>query len=191
MKLPHERSDSGETYVELLVTLVIIGLVGVAILGAVMTTITSSTVHRNLANDDSIMKSALERAKYQIESSPTPLFTECDGTHTASWLLTNWNSGVTWPAIPGGIGSYQAWISKVECFTESPSTSALDGTCQASQIAPGGAQSAVSSGGCANDSSGIIQVTVSVLDQSNLKSAMSTLVRNPSYGATYQSGNFG
>lgn len=187
------RNDSGESYIELLVTLVIIGLAGVAILGAVMTSITSSSEHRNLANDDTIMKSAVEQVKYEIELAPAPLFSDCgSGGATAGSLISTWNSGMSslWPAIPGGIGSYKAWISNVECFTESSTASAPDPNCQASMASASAPVTNNITSGCTSDLSGIVQVTVSVLDQSNLVSSMTTLVRNPSYGSSYKVANF-
>ena len=194
MKRPTRRSESGETYIELLVTVVIIGLAGVALMGALMTSIQTSSIHRNIANTDSILKSALEKAKYEIELAPSsvtpplPMFQDCGHSGvTASSLLTSWNSTMTtyslWPSVPTGIGSYKMWISGVECFTESTSTSALDANCQASQTSPGAAPSNVVSSGCTNDYSGIMQVTVSVMDPDNQAIHLSTLVRNPNYAA--------
>jgi type II secretory pathway pseudopilin PulG len=187
-------NERGETYVELLMTLVVMGLVGAAILGAIMTSISSSSMHRNLSNDDSIMKSALEQAKYEIELAPTPLFkTDCSSSNTAQALLTSWNSSMTsqgyWPAIPPGIGTFKTWISQVECFTESSGSSSLDSGCVATQTASGGI--VTTSTGCGSDSSGIVQVSVSVLDPSNLVTSLSTFVRISSYGSGYAtSGNF-
>lgn len=179
-------------------TLVIMGLVGVAIIGAIMTAISSSSVHRNLANDDSIVKSALEAVKYNLELAPqgSSLFADCGANgNTAETLLTTWNSQMTanglWPAIPTGIGSYRTWISGVECFTESPSTSSLDPACSASQTTPGGAVGGDVTKCFTNpDNTGIVQVTVSVLDESNLVTSLSTLVRNPQYESSYKVANF-
>jgi type II secretory pathway pseudopilin PulG len=190
MTARRHATESGESLLELLVTLTIVGLVGVAIIGAVMTSISSSTEHRNLANDDTIIKSAVEQVKYQLQLKPSPLYSDCGSTSTptASSLLTAWKNGMSgqWPAVPAGIGTYQAWISKVECFTESSSTSSLDANCQASLASPSSpSQTNVVSSGCSSDLSGIAQVTVSVLDQSSLRLDISTLVRNPGYNGNY------
>lgn len=174
-------SDRGETYVEILVTLVIVGLAGIAIIGALMTSISASTVHRNIANVDYALKSAVEQASYDIEYSPTPLFQDC-GPQTATSLLAMWNTEMSghWPAIPAY--DYSAWISKVECFTETSSTSSLDSACTSTQSSPSTSPTPVPAGTCSSDDSGIVQITVSVQDSSNVVTSQSTLVRNPIYG---------
>lgn len=186
--------------VELLMAMVVIGLAATGIMGALMTSTNASSVHRNLANDETILKSALEQAKYELEGAPSsvspvlPLFSDCGASGTtASSLLVNWNSSMTtnglWPAIPGGIGSYSTWISGVECFTESSSTTGLDSSCLATQSTPS-ASIASTSSGCTADDSGIIAVTISVLDPSNLTTSMTTMVRNPNHSSTYTTSNF-
>lgn len=195
------RSEQGETYVELLMTIVIIGIVGTALIGAILTSITSSTVHRNLANDDGLVKSALEQAKYDIQIAPRstspslPIFADCGNGVTASTLLGNWNGEMTsnslWPEVPSGIGNPQAWISGVECFMETSALSGPDSTCSASEARPGGPVVSTT-GGCtsSSDYSGIIEVTVSVVDQSGLVTSLTTLVRNPAYNADYPTSSF-
>lgn len=180
-------SDRGETYVEILVTLVIVGLAGAALLGALMTSIRSSTVHRSIANVDYALKSAVEQAQYQIEYAPSPLFEDC-GPNSATTLISSWNSQIAWPAIPAS--NYRAWISQVECFTESSSTSALDSGCLSTQSSPSASPTVVSPAACSGDDSGIVEVTVSVVDSSNLVTSQSTMVRNPSYGSSYSSASF-
>jgi type II secretory pathway pseudopilin PulG len=196
------KSEAGETYVELLVTLVIVGLVAVAIMGGIMTSITSSSTHRNLANDETVLRSAVEQLKYQAELSPTPLFTSSDdcGSVSPDSILTSWNSSMgtglaqgdparIWPAIPSGIlpGYTTPWISTVTCFSESAGSS-TDG-CYATKSTP--TSTVLVNGVCnASDTSGILEVTVSFKDQSNLISSLSVVVRNPSYDANYNPVNF-
>lgn len=182
------RDDSGDTYVELLVTLLVVGLASVAIIGGLMASTRASTVHRSLANTETLTKSALEQAKYEIELAPSPLFLPCGSTNSAITLLTTWNSEMSsqslWPAVPtpNGIGPYQQWISKVECY--SATSDSLDQTCQAAQATPTPVvQSSVSS--CSSDANGIVEVTVSVIDPTKQVASLSTLVRDPHYGSTY------
>lgn len=194
-------SEAGETYVELLVTLVIVGLVAVAIMGAIMTSVTSSSVHRNLTNDETVLRSAVEQFKYQAELSPTPLFTSSDDCGAsgvdASTILASWNSSMAslWPSIPSGIQAPSTpWISQVTCLSEtsgSPGSQSYD--CYATMATPSSPVSLTTpnGGSClTTDQSGILLVTISFKDQSNLISSLSTVVRNPGYDANYTQANF-
>lgn len=71
-------SDRGDTLVELLLGVVIIAVTAVAMLGALVTAITASGEHRSLADLDTVVKSAAESAKYDIQLQPSgPWFTDC------------------------------------------------------------------------------------------------------------------
>jgi len=66
--------ETGETLIEILIALAVISLTVVALLGGLVTAITSSAEHRSLATVDALLKSFAETAKYQIEEQPNPLF---------------------------------------------------------------------------------------------------------------------
>jgi len=68
------ESDRGDTLIEILIALAIIGITVTALLGALMTAIASSAVHRSLANLDTVLRSNAEEAKYVIELQPSAWF---------------------------------------------------------------------------------------------------------------------
>jgi Tfp pilus assembly protein PilV len=72
----HER---GDTLVEVLIAIVIIGLTAGAILGAFATTISASGEQRSLAGADAFLRSFVEKATYDISlrTSPAPAFVPC------------------------------------------------------------------------------------------------------------------
>jgi hypothetical protein len=71
------NSEAGDTLVELLVSIVVIGLTSIALLGTFATTITASTEHRTLASSDSLLKSFVEYATYQIQMQGGNFSTSC------------------------------------------------------------------------------------------------------------------
>ncbi len=74
-------SETGETLIEVLISVVIFSLCVVALLGVLVTTITSSSEHRSLASDDTVLRSFAEAAKYEIQMQPGPLFRNCATTY--------------------------------------------------------------------------------------------------------------
>ena len=78
-----ETSDRGDTLVEVLVTVVIVGAAVVALLGALLTTTSASVTHRNLATIDAVLASFAETARSTVEiqafngSSSGPAFIAC------------------------------------------------------------------------------------------------------------------
>jgi type II secretory pathway pseudopilin PulG len=169
----NQRDEDGDTLVEIMITIVLVGLVVAAILGAIMIAIESSTTHRNLANDDTIVKSALEAVKDQVElpQSGTNDFVDCGTTSNGpSSILTAWTTVggskyITLPSIPGG---YSESIGTVQCWD--PNARTFDSTCTA--VSP-----------CVP--SGVLLVSVTATDPSGYALTESTIVRNPSYQASY------
>jgi type II secretory pathway pseudopilin PulG len=64
--------DAGDTLIEVLIALVVISLTAAALLGAFTTSISASADYKNLANLDSVLKSFVEQATYQLEQQPQP-----------------------------------------------------------------------------------------------------------------------
>lgn len=196
-----QRDERGDTLVEVLVTVVIMGLAAVAILGTLLISISSSTQHRYLANDDTLARSAIEAIKQQVElpQSITSPFVDCSsatstttGGHpsgTAQVILADWTGSgsyqLTLPAIPSGYNGFSAnsvQITKIQCFNASTGT--LDGTCIASST---GTPILT---GCGNDTSGLVALTVTVTDPSHYSLSMTTIVRNPNFQSSYASGMY-
>jgi type II secretory pathway pseudopilin PulG len=82
--IPHIRKDrgkreTGDTLVEVLIAIVIIGIGAVALIGALTTSITSSATYRSLSTIDTVLKSFAEGVKYdvQLQPAPTALYSNC------------------------------------------------------------------------------------------------------------------
>lgn len=71
------HSNSGDTLLEVLITLVVISLCVVAFLSAFTTTISASAEHRTLVSMDALLRSVSENAVSQIQQQPSPLYVSC------------------------------------------------------------------------------------------------------------------
>ena len=78
------RSEAGDTLIEVLVAVVILGLCVVGLMGGLTTSITSSSEHRSLASDDTVLRSFAEAAKYDIQLSPGYLYQDCATTYATN-----------------------------------------------------------------------------------------------------------
>lgn len=139
----HGRADAGDTLIEILVAITIMGLTVVAILGALMTSTSASVEHRSLTNLDGILKSFAESARYQIETQQSvggsgPAFTNCSS-------IANYNVvGNPYPSSgpPGTVVSVLGLgFSSTSGATTSP---ALPGPPPFSYNATGGSSGAIS-----------------------------------------------
>ena len=68
--LRRRRSEAGDTLIEVLLALVVLGLASVALLLAFATSISGSGEHRSLTTVDTLLKSFVESATSQIEKQP-------------------------------------------------------------------------------------------------------------------------
>jgi type II secretory pathway pseudopilin PulG len=89
-------SDSGATLVELLVTIAILGITGVAFVGGFFTMTTTSTLHRDTATGDAVLRSyadAVTADTYAECASayPATSFSAVPG-FTAANTVTYWKS---------------------------------------------------------------------------------------------------
>ncbi len=64
------RRDAGDTLIEVLIALIILALSVSAILGMLVTAITTTSEYRSLATDNTVLKSFAEAAKYEIQLGP-------------------------------------------------------------------------------------------------------------------------
>src|SRR4051794_24113545 len=65
------RSDCGETLIELLVAVTILGIAGVAILAGMAFNVQASTINRNQAGGGAYLRSAAEAIQKEIDGSGT------------------------------------------------------------------------------------------------------------------------
>jgi len=78
------RSEAGDTLIEVLVAVVVLAFCVVGLLGALTTSITSSSEHRSLASDDTVLRSFAEAAKYDIQLAPGALYQNCATTYATN-----------------------------------------------------------------------------------------------------------
>jgi type II secretory pathway pseudopilin PulG len=98
------RSEAGDTLIEVLIAIVVIGITAVGLLTGFATSISASAEHRSLATDDTILKSYVESATYQIQQQPNPLFQTCATTYSPTFTIPPGDSGYT-----VGISSVSYW----------------------------------------------------------------------------------
>ena len=97
-ELPDESrwSDRGDTLIEVLLALVILGIAGVALLTGFATSITASGTHRNLATLDSSVRSASNEVIAQVQQSKNSVFGANTCTGAAANPTTNTSFSPTW-----------------------------------------------------------------------------------------------
>lgn len=161
----HRRSEAGDTLIEILIALVIIALAVVALIAALTTSITSSTEHREIAVNDTMVRSLANQATYAIEfntSSPA-VFQACASLSHYS------NANIGW-TDPTGYPGYHASITQVVYWN--PSTSKFDT----------GVSQAACNGYTATQKGLQELVIVSTANNGNGPSlSLTTIVRDPSF----------
>ncbi len=139
--------QSGETLLEVLIALVIIGISSVALLGGLVTTITSSSDHRSLATLDTLLRNFAESAKSEIQQQSNPAFTTCASTYR----LVSSPSPASGPAsgtAAGAVGSQvTVFVTKFDAGTTV-------------SVTVGGQAATVTSGGTVGNTSGATNSTV-------------------------------
>ena len=132
------RDEAGDTLIELLIALVVIGLTGVALLSGFATSISASSEYGSLSRLDTVLKSFVETATYQLTLQPqppavNPQFTACASvaTYTAPATLPSPNPPPT--PLTMTQGAYSATITGIEYWTSSNTWSPKPGDCNAGQ----------------------------------------------------------
>jgi Tfp pilus assembly protein PilV len=130
------RSDSGETLVEVLVAVVILGLAVVSILGGFGTALRVGVLHRDTAKEDSILRSYGEdivNAGYQqctpagTGSAPTYSSQTIDGYVASVTNVAYWTSGSN-PATFGGCANDSSGAEKVTIQVVAPAVNGVTHT---------------------------------------------------------------
>jgi len=73
----HRRSDAGDTLVEVLITIIILSVTGLALLEGFTTTLTGSAQYQSLAGNDVVLRAAAESAFSMIEQQAVPAYSPC------------------------------------------------------------------------------------------------------------------
>lgn len=126
---PHRprRSEAGDTMVEVLLALIVLGLASVALITAFSTSISASSLHRKLASADIVLNSSSQQAIAGIGSHLT-LFTSCVTPTTTPTTIASFlqHAGIT--IAPTYSGQFTATITNVLWWNASASV--FDSTCR-------------------------------------------------------------
>lgn len=115
-RLRAEPSDSGDTLLEVVISTAIVGIAAVALIGALLTSITASSEHRSLTVDNTALKSYANAAVQQIQRQASANWTSCASTYT-----------VTPPAnMPS---DYTVSLSSARYWTASGNSGSWSGNC--------------------------------------------------------------
>ena len=107
------RHDAGDTLIEVLITIIILSVTGLALLEAFTATISGSAQHRSLSANDSVLRAAAESAFSMIEQQASPLYKVCPSPDGPTYY--NSNAGTPAYGAPTGysatITSVRYWLS--------------------------------------------------------------------------------
>jgi Tfp pilus assembly protein PilV len=134
-RLRSRATEAGDTLVELLIALVVIGITATALLAGFSTSLSASAEHRHLATTDTALKGYVEAATYQIQLQQPPSatfaqFLQCTTMPTAA-AYTSAIAATMSPATPSGFAlptGYTASITNVQFLsgtTWSPTCTAV------------------------------------------------------------------
>ena len=110
------RSEVGDTLVEILISITVLGVAGIAILLMFATSILGSSDHRNLTTMDVMLRTAAAQVTADIQQQPASTFANCSGAY-----VVNNTTGITLPTPPAGYSATikyaQYWNGTTHAFT--------------------------------------------------------------------------
>ena len=74
---PVPSRDAGDTLIEILIAITILGLSGVALLGAFASDLSGASTYKNVSTVETVLKNFSEDATFQIQYQKNPLFADC------------------------------------------------------------------------------------------------------------------
>ncbi len=74
---PDRRSEEGDTLIEILLTVVVLGLCAVALITTFGTAIAASADYKNLTVNGTVLRNIEQTAFFQLQQQPNPLFLPC------------------------------------------------------------------------------------------------------------------
>ena len=110
------RSEAGDTLVEILITLAVIGIAATAIMLAFATSISGSGSHRNVATMDTMLRTASAEVSAAIQAQPSTQFTACSGANTINQNLPG-SIPLPDPNYTASITSAQYWNATTASFS--------------------------------------------------------------------------
>lgn len=133
---PKEPSnyDRGDTLLEILIALAIIGLTATALLTAFATAITSSRIHRDIATNDQVLRSVTETAFSQIQQQSSPKYVSCAGASTYQPYLQPSSALPSGSPLSTLYSTYTVTVNSVEYWNSS--TNSFVTTCASGSTSP-------------------------------------------------------
>ncbi|MEV6928365.1 prepilin-type N-terminal cleavage/methylation domain-containing protein [Dactylosporangium sp. NPDC051485] len=113
-----DPNDRGETLIELLVTVIIVGVAVVALVGGIATSVRMSDIHRKQAQAGAYVRAFGEAIENSVSTGAPTKYTACAGTATYS---------TAYPAHPDGGTAYTAAITAVTYWN--PTSNAFAASC--------------------------------------------------------------
>ena len=120
---PADRSERGDTLVEVLMTLIVLSICALALIIAFSTSLSASITHRSLAANDVVLRSAAETALSLIQQQSNPAYVSCaspsdynklifgtPSNYTVSIAVTYWNATNS---------SFDPGVTQTECNSSS------------------------------------------------------------------------
>jgi hypothetical protein len=104
-----ERSEAGETLIEVMLSSALMGLVAVGIIGGLATTVLGAHVHREQADANTVLVSTMER----IKSSDFD-FSNVDCTQTPSVRQANYEATARGVSMPSGWPASSLAVSGIQ-----------------------------------------------------------------------------
>jgi hypothetical protein len=123
----NDRSENGDTLVEVLLALVVLGLASVALIIAFATSLSASAEHRSLATVNTVLATVSQEAIASIQEQPA-LFTTCYSSPAAavaayqvavpqSVLSTAPYDGSSTPSFTAAVTSVEYWSASTSLFS--------------------------------------------------------------------------
>jgi prepilin-type N-terminal cleavage/methylation domain-containing protein len=112
------RSERGDTLIEVLLAIVIIGIASVAILVAFATSLSGSSEHRNLTTMDTVLRTAAEETISQIQQQTAAQWGSCPSSPYSTLsvsLPTGWTMQMS-PTVSGSAYPVKYWNSATSSF---------------------------------------------------------------------------
>jgi Tfp pilus assembly protein PilV len=143
--------EAGDTLIEVIIAVVVIALGVVALVGALTESITSSATYRNIATLDTLLKSAADAVKDEVQLQPA-----------ATSMYQNCASPSTYP-VASTYPNYKVQISAIEYWDGSTTPPGFDTSCNA------------------NDDTGIQMITLVATAPDNVTDSLSFVVTSPGF----------
>lgn len=149
------HGDNGDTLIEILLAIVVLGLTGVALLGGFASAIGGSADYRYLAVNDVVLKDFAESMIQQVQLASPPAFQPCasmSGTASSDSQISYGTPGHQVFLLYQPPQGYAVTVTSIEYFVNNSEFSSSVAACDPGQLQPQLVNAHVSGPGGANGS---------------------------------------